>query len=166
MKKFPVLNYIFACSVQLSYSILSNSVNLWMAAWGFLVHHQLPELAQIHVHQVGDAIQPSQPLSSLSPSALNLSQSQGFSNESALLIRWPQYWSFSFNISPSNEHSGLISLRMDWWDLLAVQGVLKPSPESQLESINSSALSLPCGPTPTSVHDSWQHHSSDCSWCM
>ena len=76
---------------------------------GFPVHHQLLELAQTHVHQVGDAIQPSHPLSSPSPPAFNLSQNRVFSNESALCIRWPKYWSFSFNISPSNEYLGLIS---------------------------------------------------------
>jgi len=72
-----------------------------------------------------DAIQPSHPLSSPSPSALNLSQHQSLFNESALRIRWPKYGSFSFNISPSNEHPGLISFTMDWLDLLAVQGTLK-----------------------------------------
>ena len=92
---------------------------------GLPVHHQLPESTQTHVHQVGDAIQPSHPLSSPSPPALNLSQHRVFSNESALYIRWPKYWSFSFNITPSNEHPGLISFRMDWLDLLAVQGTLK-----------------------------------------
>ena len=92
---------------------------------GLPVHHQLPEFTQTHVHWVRDAIQPSHPLSSPSPPALNLSQHQGLSNESALHIRWPKYWSFSFNISPSNEHSELISFRMDWLGLLAVQGTLK-----------------------------------------
>ena len=96
---------------------------------GLPVHYQLPELAQTHVHWVGDAIQPSHPLSSPSPPALSLSQHQVFSSESAFLIRWPKYWSFSFNISPSNDHSRLISFRMDWLDLLAVQGTLK-SPSS------------------------------------
>ena len=76
-----------------------------------------------------------------------------FSNESALCIRWPKYWSFSFNISPSNEYSGLISFRMDWLDLLAVQGTLESSPTPQFKSINSSALSLLYGPTLTSIHD-------------
>ena len=71
---------------------------------GLPVHHQLPEFTQTHVHPVGDAIQPSHPRSSPSPPALNLSQLRVFSNESALHIRWPKYWSFSFNISPSNEH--------------------------------------------------------------
>ena len=80
---------------------------------GLPVHHQLPESTQTHVHWVSDAIQPSHPLSSPSPPALNLSQHWVFSNESALHIRWPKYWSFSFSISPSNEHPGLISFRMD-----------------------------------------------------
>ena len=74
---------------------------------------------------VGEAIQPSHPLSSPSPPAFNLSQHQGLSSESVLHIRWPKYWSFSFSISPSNEYSGLISFRMDWLDLLAVQRTLK-----------------------------------------
>ena len=82
---------------------------------------QLPESTQTRVHRVGDAIQPFHPLSSPSP-ALNLPQHQGFSNESAVLIGWPKYWSFSFSI---NEHPGVISFRMDWLDLLAVQGTLK-----------------------------------------
>ena len=81
---------------------------------GLPVHHQLLESTQTHVHRVDDAIQPSHPLSSPSPPALNLSQHQSLSNESALRIRWSKYWSFSFNISPSNEHPGLISFRMDW----------------------------------------------------
>ena len=91
----------------------------------FPVHHQLPEPTQTHVHWVCDAIQPSHPLSSPSPPTFNLSQHQVFSNEPVLCNRWPKYWSFSFSISPSNEYSGLISFRMDWWDLLAVQGTLK-----------------------------------------
>ena len=92
---------------------------------GFPVHHQRLELTQTHVHQVGDAIQPSHPLSSPSPPTFNLSQHQGLSNESVLCIRWPKYWSFSFSISPSNEYSELISFRIDWLDLLAVQGTFK-----------------------------------------
>ena len=92
---------------------------------GLPVHHQLPEFIQTHVHRVSDAIQPSHSLLSPSPPAFNLSQHQVFSNESALRIRWPEYWSFSFSISPSNEYSALISFRMDWLDLLAVQGTLR-----------------------------------------
>ena len=91
---------------------------------GFPVLHHLPELIQTHVHQVGYAIQPSHPLLSPSPPVFNLSQHQVFSNES-VLIRWPKHWSFSFSISPSNEYSRLISFRMDWMHLLAVQGPLK-----------------------------------------
>ena len=89
---------------------------------GLPVRHQLPEFTQIHVHRVSDAIQPSHPLSSPSPTPPRI---MVFSNESALPIRWPKYWSFSFNISPSSEQPGLISFRMDWLDLLAVQGTLK-----------------------------------------
>ena len=110
-------------SVTQSCLTLCNPMN--RSAPGLPVHHQLLESTQTHVHWVGDAIQPSHPLLSPSPPALNLSQHQVFSNESALPIRWLEYWSFSFNISPSNEHPGLISFRMDWLDLLAVQGILK-----------------------------------------
>ena len=92
---------------------------------GFPVHHQLPEFIQTYIHWISDVIQPSHPLSSPTSPAFNPSQYQGFSNESFLHIRWPKYWSFSSNISPSNEHSGLISFRMDWLDLLVVQGTLK-----------------------------------------
>ena len=101
---------------------------------GFPVHHQLREFAQTHGHRVGDAIHPSHPLSSPSPPAFNLSQHQGL--ESVLHIRWPKYWSFSFSISSSNEYSELISFRMDWLDLLAVQGTLKSLlPAPQFKSI-------------------------------
>ena len=82
-----------------------------------------------------------------------------FSNESTLRMRWPKYWSFSFTISPSNEHPGLISFRMDWLDLLAVQGSLESSPTPQFKSINSSAFSFLHSPTLTSTHDHWKNHS-------
>ena len=91
----------------------------------FPVHHQLLELTQTHVHQVGDAIHSSHPLSYPSPPAFNLSQHQGLFKWVSFRIRWPKYWSFSFSISPYNEYSGLISFRMEWLDLLAVQGTLK-----------------------------------------
>ena len=106
----------------------------------FPVHHQHPELTQSHDHRFGDAIQPSHPLSSSSPPVFNLSQHQGLSNESVLWNRWPKYWSFSFSIRPSNEFSGLISFRMDWLDLLAVQGILKSLPQHH----SSNALILQC----------------------
>ena len=92
---------------------------------GLPVYQQLPELAQIYVHQLGDVIQPSHPLSSPSPPASIFPGIRVFSSESVLRIRWPQYWSFSFSISPSSEYSRLISFRMDWFDLLAVQGTRK-----------------------------------------
>ena len=92
---------------------------------GLPVHHQLLEFTQTHVHRASDDIQPSHPLSSLPllppiPPSIRV-----FSNESTLHMRWPKYWSFSFSISPSSEHPGLISFRMDWLDFLAVQGTLK-----------------------------------------
>ena len=112
--------------VQFSYSLMSNS---------FQTHgpqhnrppcpSPTPRVTQIHVHWVGDAIQPSHPLLSPSPPAFNLSQHQGLCNELALCNRWPKYWNFSLSISPSNEYSALISFRIDWLDLLAVQGTLK-----------------------------------------
>ena len=117
-------------SVAQSCLTLCNPMNRSMPS--LLVHHQLPESTQTHVHCVSDAIQPSHPLLSPSTPALSLSQHQVFSNESALRIRQPKYWSFSFNIRPSNEHPGLISFRMDWLDLLAVQGTLKTSLAPQL----------------------------------
>ena len=113
-------------SVQLSCSVMStlcNPVNC--STTGLPVHHQLLEFTRTHVHLVGDAIQPSHLLLSPSPPAFNVSQHQGLLKCLVLRIRWPKYWSFSFSISPSNEYSGLISFRMDWLDLLAVQGTHK-----------------------------------------
>ena len=92
---------------------------------GFHVLHYVPELAQTQVHLISDAIQPSRLLSSASPLAFNLSQHQIVPHELAVCIKWPKHWSFSFSISACNEYSGLISFRMDWCDLLAVQGTLK-----------------------------------------
>ena len=89
------------------------------------VHHQLPEFTQTHFHWVGDAIQPSHSLSSPSPPASNPSSIRVFYNESTLCMRWPKYWNLRFHISPSKKHPGLISFRMDWLDLLAVQWTLK-----------------------------------------
>ena len=95
------------------------------------------------------------------PSIRKKDLSRVFSNESALRIRWPKCWSCSFSISPSNEYSGLISFRMDWLDLLAVQGTLKSSPTPQFKSINSSVLSLLYGSTLTSICDYWEDRSFD-----
>ena len=113
-------------SVQFSCSVVSDSLRLHEPQTpGLPVHHQPLEFTQTHVHWVSDAIQPSYPLLYLSPPAFSLSQNHVFSNESVLCIRWPKYWGSSFIISPSNEHSGLLSFRIDWLDLLAVQGALK-----------------------------------------
>ena len=128
-------------SVQFSCSVVFDSLDCSMP--GLPVHYQLPELAQIHVHCIRDAIQPSHPLSSVCPPLLLPSifpSISVFSNESVLCIRWPKYWSFSFSISPSNEYSELISFRIDWLDLPAVQGTLK----SLLQHHSSKASVLQC----------------------
>ena len=133
------LNFQFSCSV------VSDSATPWTAArqasLSITNSQSLLKLMSI------ESVIPSNHLillSSPSPPAFSLSQHQGLFH---LHIRWPKYWSFSFNISPSNDFSGLISLRMDWLDLLAVQGTLK------FKNINSSALSLLYSPTLTSIHD-------------
>ena len=125
-------------SVAQSCLTLCNPMNCSMP--GLPLHQQLPEFTQTHVHRVSDAIQPPHPLSSPFPPAPNPRSIRVFPNESALRIRWPKYWSFSFSISPSNEYSGLISFRMDWLDLLAVQGTLK----SLLQHHSSKASILQC----------------------
>ena len=107
---------------------------------GLPVHDQLPEFTQAHVHRVGDAIQPSHPLSSPALPAPNPSQHQGLFHESTLRMKWPKYWSFSSSISPSNEHPELISFRMDCLDLLAVQETLK----SLLQHHSSKASIFQC----------------------
>ena len=130
-KKKEILNSeihatIFVAAVQsLSHVWLFVTHGLQCARPGIPVLHHLPELAQTHVHRVSDAIQPSHPLSSPSPPPSVFSSIRVFPNESALPITWPKYYSFSFSISPSNEYSGLISFRIDWFHLLAVQGTLK-----------------------------------------
>ena len=125
-------------SVAQSCPTLCDPMNL--STPGLPVHHHLPEFTQTHVHRVRDTIQPSHPWSSPSPSAPNPSQHQRFSNESTLLMRWPKYWSFSYRIIPSKEIPGLISFRMDWLDLFAVQGTLK----SLLQHYSSKASILRC----------------------
>ena len=119
---------------------------------GLPVHHQLTEFTQTQIHRVRDAIQPSHPLSSLLPLPTIPRSIRVFSNESTLRMKWPKYWSFSFSIIPSKEIPGLISFRMDWLDLLAVQ---------RIKSINSSALSFLHSPTLTSIQDHWKNHSLD-----
>ena len=143
----------FSSAAQ-SCSILCNPMDCGTP--GLSVHHQLPDFTQIHVHWVSDAIQPlilCRPLfflPSIFPSI------RVFSNESVLHIR-PKYWSFSFSISPSNEYSGLISCRVDWFNLLAVQGTLN----GLLQHHSSKASILWCCPTLTSIHDYWKNHSFD-----
>ena len=110
-------------SVAQSCLTLCHSMN--RSTPGLPVHQKLLEFTQTHVHRVGDAIQPSHPLASPSPPAPIPPNIRIFSNESTLPMRWPKYWSFTLRISPSNEHSRLIFFRMDWLDLLAVQGTLK-----------------------------------------
>ena len=107
---------------------------------GLPVHHQLPEFTHTHVHRDGDAIHPSHPLHPLLLLPPIRPSIRVFSNESTLLIRWPKYWNFSFRISPSNEHPGLISFRMNWLDLLAIQRTLK----SLLQHHSSKASILQC----------------------
>ena len=128
---------------------------------GLPVHHQQPELTRLNVHRVGDGsshlilCRPLLLLPSIPPSF------RVFSNESTLRVTWLKYWSFSFSISPSKEHPELISFRMDWLDLLAVQGTQESSPTPQFKSINSLVLSFLQSPTLTSIHDHWKNHSLD-----
>ena len=121
--------YSVYCSVHFSRSVMSDSCNPMNRSMpGLPVHHQLPDFTKTHVHQVSKSEMPSshlilcRPLLLLPPIPPSI---RVFSNESTLRMRWPKYWSFSFSISPSNEHPGLISFRMDCLDLLAVQGTLK-----------------------------------------
>ena len=129
---------------------------------GFPVHHQLRSLLKL---MSIESVMPSNHLILCCPLLLWPSffpSIRVFSNESVLHIRWPKDWSFSFSISPSNEYSRLISFRMDWLNLLAVQGTLQEfSPTPQFKSINSSVLSFLYGPTLTSIHDYWKNHSFD-----
>ena len=119
---------------------------------GLPAHHQLPELTQTHLHYVSDTMQPSHPLSFPSPPPSIFPSIRVFLSESALHIRWPKYWSFNFNISPSNEYSALISFRMDWLDLLAVQSTLKSLLQNHSpKASNSSAISFLYSPTLTSI---------------
>ena len=110
-------------SVAQSHQTLCNPTDC--STPGFPVHHQLLDLAQTHVHRVGDAVQPHHPVILFSSSLQSFPASGSFSNESVPSIRWSKYWSFSFSIGPSNEYPGLISFTIDWFDLLEVQGTLK-----------------------------------------
>ena len=138
-----------------SRSVMSDFVTPDCITSGFPLYHQLPEPAQIHVHQVGDAIQPSHPLSPLLLPPLIFPSTRVFSNESVLRIRWPKYGNFSFSISPSNEYSGLISFRMDWLDLLAVQGISRVFSNTTVQKHQFFGAQF-SSPTLTSIHDYWK----------
>ena len=120
-----------------------------------------PGVHQTHVHRVSDAIQSSHPLSSPSPPALNLSSIRVFSNESALHIRWPKYWGFSFNISPSMNTQDWSPLGWTGWISLLSKGPSRSSPTPQFKSISSSAFSFLYSPTLTSIHNHWKNYSLD-----
>ena len=141
-------------SVQFSHSVMSDSSTPWTAArrasLSITNSRSPPKPMSIELMMPSIHLIVCRPLLLL-PS--NFPSIRVFSNESALRIRWPKYWRFSFNISPSNEHSGLISFRMDWLGLLAVQGTLKSPPTPQFKSISSSVLSFLYSPTLTSIHD-------------
>ena len=144
-----------------SRSVMSDS--LWpvdCSTSGFPVLHYLQELAQTHVHKVGDAIQPSHPLSPLLLLSSVFPSIRVFSNELTLHITWPNYWSFSFSISPSNEYSGLISFRIDWFDLLAVQGTLK----SLLQHHSSKASNCLETNCPNILFFKTKHRNSRVAW--
>ena len=141
---------------------MSNSATMWItahqASLSFTISRSLLKLKSIELMMPSSHLILCHPL--LLPPSI-LPNIRVYSNESALCVRWPKYWSFSFSISPSNEYSGLISFRMDWFDLLAAQGTLKSSPTPQFKSINSLVLSILYGPTLTSIHDYWKNCSFD-----
>ena len=141
---------------------MSNCATPWIASYqaplSFTISWSLLKLMSIELVMLSNHLifcHPLLLLTSIFPSI------RVFSKESALHIRWPKYWSFSFSTSPYKEYSGLISFRIDCFDVLAVQGIFKSSWPSQFKSINSSVLSLLYGPTFTSVHDYWKNHSFD-----
>ena len=149
--------YVMISSVAQPCPTLCDPVDYSMPC--FPVRNQLPDLLKLMSIEL---VMPSNHLILCHPLLFLpsiLPSIRVFSNQSALLTRWPKYWSFSFSISPSNEYSGLIFFRIHWFDLPAVQGTLKSLLQPQFKSINSSALSLPYGPTLTSIHDYWKNHS-------
>ena len=154
----------FLSSVQFSCSVVSNSffATPWTAA------HQaslcIANIWSLLKPMSTESVVPSNHLILCLPLLIPpsiLPRIRIFANESALCIRWSKYWRFSISIIPSNEYSGLISFRMDWLDLLAVQGTPKNPPTPQFKTINSSALSFLYSPTLTSIHDYWKNHSYD-----
>ena len=158
--QIPVCIYMYICikfsSVTQSCLTLCDRMNC--STTGLPVPHQLPEYTQPMSIEL---VMPFNHLILCLPHLLPaiFPSIRVFSNESALHIRWPKYWSFSFNISPSKEHPGLISFRMDWFDLLAV--LQESSLTPQFKSINSWALTFLYSPTLASIHDYWKNHSLD-----
>ena len=147
-------------SVQFSHSVVSNSLRPYgvQASLSITNSRSLPKpmsFESVIPSNHPTLCRPLLLLPSIFPSI------KVFSNKSALRVRWPKYWSFSFTISPSNEHTGLISFRMDWLDLLAVQGTQESSPPPQFKSISFLALSFLYSATLTSIHDYWKNHSFD-----
>ena len=148
-------------SVQFSISVMSDSLQPpWttacQASLSITNSQSLPKLMSIESVMPSNHLILCHPLFLLPSIFLSI---RIFSNESVLHIKWPKYWSLSFSISPPNEYSGLISFRIDWFDLLTVQGTLKSLPTPQFKSINSLALSLLHGPNLTSIHDYLKNHS-------
>ena len=156
-------SFRYFCSVHLSRSVMSDSETPWTAArqasLSITKSQSLLKLMSIK------SVMPSNHLILCHPLLLPLSILQSirvFSSESVLCIRRPKYWSFSFRSSSSNEYSGLISFRIDWFNLLAAQGTLKSLLQHRnSKSINSLVLSFLYGPTLTSIHDYWKNHSFD-----
>ena len=153
---------LYFSSVQFSCSVASDSVTPWTAAHqaslSITNSRSLLKLMPIELVMLSSHLILCRPLLLLPPIPPSI---RIFSNESTLRMRWPKYWRFSFSISPSNEHPGLISFRMDWLDLLAVQGTQESSPTPQFKIINFSMLSFLHSPTITSIHDHWKNHSLD-----
>ena len=154
------------CSVQFSSVQSLSRVRLFATPWitarqaslSIIISQSSPRLTFIKSVMPSSHLILCCPLRLLPPILPSI---RGFSNESTLYMRWPKYWSFSFSIIPSKEIPGLISFRMDWVDLFAVQGTLKSSPTPQFKSISSSVLSLLHSPTLTSIHDHRKNHSLD-----
>ena len=144
-------------------SVTQSCLTLWdpmdCSTSGFLVHRQLPDLTQTHVHWVGDAIQPSHPLSSPSPPAFNLSQHQGLFQWVSSSHQAAKVLELQLSISSSNEYSGLTSFRIDWFYILAVQGTFKSL--LQHHSSKASILQHSAFFIVTSIYDQWKNHSFD-----
>ena len=144
---------------QFSHSCVWLLATPWTAA-----HEASPSITNSHSLlklMSTESVMPSNCLILIPSPAFSLSQHQGLFQWVNSSHWWPKYWSFSFSISPSSEYSGLISFRIDWFDLLAVQGTQQSSPTPQFKSISSSALTFLFSPTLTYIHDYWENHSFD-----